>query len=274
MAVEHARRTTATAVEHARQATATAAERARPATATAYAQAIATVEAKAPAQVEIKLVAVPAGTFVMGSRDSEGDTDEHPQHDVYIDAFRIGKTEVTNAQYQKCVDAGVCKPNEDYGSVFNGPNQPVVGVSWDDAQAFCKWAGLRLPTEAQWEKAARGIGGREYPWGNEEPNCKKAQYGNCSGKTLAVGSKPAGASPYGALDMAGNAWEWVADWYNGGYYEHSPVRNPTGPTIGKDRVLRGGSWANYPIFRSAGRFKSLPDFKADYIGFRCAAPSP
>ncbi len=270
---------TATAMAVA-QATAMAVAQA---TATAVAQAQATAIADMPpnlqnlrSRLDMNFVYVPAGQFIMGSADGEGDGDEHPQHVVYLDAYWIGQTEVTNAQYQQCVAGGACDPagcmNDDD---LDKPDQPVVCVSWVDAKAFCEWAGLQLPTEAQWEKAARGTDGRIYPWGNEEPNCTKAQYWGCDGKTITVGSKPAGASPYGALDMAGNVWEWVADWYSEDYYANSPDRNPAGPESGDWRVLRGGSWNYYPVnVRAASRNGLLPGNRNDYVGFRCAAPSP
>jgi formylglycine-generating enzyme required for sulfatase activity len=199
------------------------------------------------------MVYIPAGEFIMGS--DEGDSDERPVHTVYLDAFHIDRTEVANAQYQACVEAGACDApsNTTYYDNSNYAQHPVVHVSWDDADAYCRWAGKRLPTEAEWEKAARGTDGRRYPWGNSEPDCNKANYNDCVGLTTEVGSYPAGASLYGVLDMAGNVWEWVADWYDPGYYSQSPTRNPPGPDSGELRVLRGGSW-----------YRSTPS------GIRCA----
>ncbi len=239
----------------------------------------------------MEMVYVPAGEFLMGSPDGEGDGDEHPQHTVYLDAFWIDKTEVTNAMYQKCVAAGACQPNLDFGSDFNGPDQPVAGVSWYNAKAYCQWTGKRLPTEAEWEKAARGTDGRRYPWGNgwDVRAIKRLNFADkntdfsWSDKevddgyryTAPVGSYPAGASPYGVLDMAGNVWEWVADWYEWNHYANSPSRNPTGPDSGDFRVLRGGSW-NLDQYnaRAADRNRSFPGRRFDYNGFRCVAPSP
>jgi len=217
-----------------------------------------------------KMVYVPAGEFVMGSPDSKGYDDEHPQHSVYLDAFWIGETEVTNAQYERCVDADVCKlagcMDDDR---FNKPYQPVVCVSWYDAEKFCNWAGLQLPTEAQWEKAARGNDSRKYPWGNEYPDCDKANYSGCVGEPLAVGGRFAGVSPYGALDMAGNVWEWVTDWYGEDYYAHSPGHNPPGPDAGHRRVLRGGSFYSPESYvRCSYRGRSGPYSRFRNFGFR------
>jgi formylglycine-generating enzyme required for sulfatase activity len=154
-------------------------------------------------------------------------------------------------------------------------DHPATQVSWYGAQAYCQWAGARLPTEAEWEKAARGIDGRLYPWGNEAPNCDKAQYGDCGGMTVPVGSRPAGASRYGVLDMGGNVWEWVADWYGPAYYSSSPAQNPQGPDSGERRVFRGGSWGYPPAFlRTADRARNRPTYAGFNVGFRCAATAP
>ncbi len=226
------------------------------------------------------MVYVPAGEFLMGSADSDSQAhgNEKPQHKVYLDAFWIDRTEVTNAQYNKCVQAGVCKVSDFANdSNYNGDNQPVVAVDWSQAQAYCQWAGRQLPTEAQWEKAARGTDGRVYPWGDQLATCEYAVMNEGSGNGCGardapwpVGSKPQGASPYGALDMAGNAWEWVADWLDEGYYATPPPKNPPGPSFGTYRVVRGGSFDNESIdVRGSYRGGDFP-VGWDFIrGFRC-----
>jgi serine/threonine-protein kinase len=230
------------------------------------------------------MVYVPAGEFLMGSTGAgwRNDDDEQPQHTVYLDAFWIDRTEVTNNQYQKCVEAGACTaPEESKSRTYYGntifDEYPVLYVDWNQASAYCQWAGARLPTEAQWEKAARGTEGRSYPWGNSGPDDNKVNF-NCSqcvGYTSQVGSYPDGASPYGALDMAGNASEWVADFYDRWYYTNSLASNPKGPDSGAFKVQRGGSWRDYAgDIRAADRGLSDPSNTSDKIGIRCAADSP
>jgi formylglycine-generating enzyme required for sulfatase activity len=224
------------------------------------------------------MVYVPSGDLMMGSADDDpvAQSDEKPRHDVYLGAFWIDRTEVTNAQYKRCVQAGKCKASA-YADKpnLNGDNLPVTGVNWNDAVAYCQWAGGDLPTEAQWEKAAKGDGYRVYPWGDQTATCDwavmKDDKGNGCGKGDApwpAASKPKGVSLYGALDMAGNVSEWVVDWY--GAYPSEHQVNPTGPATGTRKVLRGGSWANtWPNVRTAARENDTPDNHADNLGFRC-----
>jgi formylglycine-generating enzyme required for sulfatase activity len=199
---------------------------------------------------------------------------EQPVHTVYLDAFYIDKTEVTNAQYRECVEVGACgAPSGSYYDNALYAQHPVVWVNWNEANNYCRWAGKRLPTEAEWEKACRGTDGRTYPWG-EGIDCGYAQYADCAGKTLLVGSRPKGASPYGALDMAGNVWEWVADRYDLDYYSQSPERNPPGPDSGERRVIRGGSLEdNEYLARCANRYWYYPGHGLNDVGFRCARGS-
>ncbi len=249
----------------------------------------------------MSLLYVPAGNFLMGSSDSDSQaySGEKPQHTVYLDAFWIDKTEVTNAQFQKFEGATSYQTDAEKagwsyvytsGSGWNqisgadwshprGPSSgisgtevhPVVHVSWNDATAYCEWAGRHLPTEAEWEKAARGTDGRIYPWGNASPDSTLLNFNLSVGDTTEVGSYPSGASPYGALDMAGNVWEWVSDWHNASYYSNSPSANPQGPSSGDGRVLRGGSWGIKALYvRAAYRDRSIPDYGgSNVIGFRC-----
>lgn len=223
------------------------------------------------------LLYVPAGEFTMGS--DNGASDEKPVHQVTLDAFWIDQTEVTNAMYAECVDANQCNPpsktnsytHSEYFGISEVDNYPVIYVSWRDALAYCSWAGRRLPTEAEWEKAARGTNGNIYPWGNIDPKDTLLNFNSNVGDTTEVGAYPMGASIYGAYDMAGNVWEWVNDWYGETYYQGSPLSNPSGPDSGQYRVLRGGSWViNNSIVRAANRGKSDPTLAQDYIGFRCA----
>jgi formylglycine-generating enzyme required for sulfatase activity len=231
-------------------------------------------------------VYVPAGEFLMGSdktKDSQAFDNELPQHTVYLDAFWIDQTEVTNAEYAGCAASGQCTPPHETSSSnrssYYGNSQfdsyPVINMDWSQATAYCAWAGRRLPSEAEWEKAARGTDSRIYPWGNDI-SCNQSNYwgkdGGCKGDTSRVGSYPSGASPYGALDMAGNVWEWVNDWFGSSYYQNSPARNPGGPDSGTSHVLRGGSWnINVRLVRSAYRSDYAPVNRLYFIGFRCAA---
>ena len=215
-------------------------------------------------------VYVPAGEFTMGSDDSW--PNERPAHVVYLDAYWIDRSEVRVEQYQKCIDAGVCRDNWKYASIYYGAilnpaKYPIIYVSFNDAYRYCSWAERRLPTEAEWEKAARGTDERLYPWGNEEPTSLLV---NLSGNIKPVASFFPGISPYGVYNMAGNVQEWTADWYGEDYYSTSPVKNPIGPPSGQYRVLRGGSWViNEGSVRSALRNWANPDSKLIDLGFRC-----
>jgi formylglycine-generating enzyme required for sulfatase activity len=222
------------------------------------------------------LVWVPAGEFTMGS--DTGAEDEKPARKVTLGGYWMYKTEVTVAQYRKfCEATGALMPSKPAWG--RQDTHPIVDVSWDDAVAYCQWAGVSLPTEAQWEKAARGADGREYPWGNvwDARRCVCSVSPADAESTAPVGSVPAGASPYGCLDMAGNVWEWCADWYADTYYEAAPARDPKGPAQGRWRVLRGGSWyVGFPeLFRCASRgYYGYPDFRNNHcIGFRGARTS-
>jgi serine/threonine-protein kinase len=238
---------------------------------------------------------------------------EIPKHRVYLDAFYLDKYEVTNARFQQFVQATgyrttaeqagwglVWNESKKQGEKINGASwkaphgsgstiqdlemHPVVQVNWDDAQAYCEWAGKRLPTEAEWEKAARGTEGWTYPWGHQfdgrklnfcDRNCetdwKDRGVNDGYRYTAPVGRFEGGKSPYGAYDMAGNVWEWVADWYDEDYYRNSPARNPQGPESGQYRVLRGGAWigGQYDV-RVSFRLRLIPETRFAYLGVRCA----
>jgi formylglycine-generating enzyme required for sulfatase activity len=225
------------------------------------------------ARPEVDWVEIPAGNFLMGS-DREVDPNardgEMPQHKVYVDAYHISRYEITNAQYAQCVRARVCK--ESRVPSYSDPSyagHPVVYVDWFDAQTFCEWVGGRLLTEAEWEYAARGSGGYIYPWGNDAPTCERAQFGECPGSTVPVDSLSSGASWCGAMHMAGNVLEWVTDWF--GEYSLTPQTNPTGPTAGDHRVLRGGSWrGDLRYVRAASRNANGPSYVYVDVGIRCA----
>jgi formylglycine-generating enzyme required for sulfatase activity len=228
---------------------------------------------------KITWVDVPAGDFMMGSDptvSSNAEPNEMPQHLVSLNAFHISKYEITNAQYAKCVWATVCDEPEGLQTYSDSDynDHPVTNVSWFDAQTFCQWAGDRLPTEAEWEYAARGPEGTIYPWGNETPDCERAQYHSCGKSTVSVGSfGKASASWCGAEDMAGNVWEWVFDWYANDYYSDSPVQNPTGPNHGNSHVLRGGSYSSSPNnLRTA--LRTYGDRRDSTRGFRCVVVGP
>lgn len=226
---------------------------------------------------------IPGGTFLMGSED-RGDN-EQPVHSVRLDVFWMDQTEVTNGMYALCVAAGACEQprsgntytrDSDYGDTAHA-NFPVVWVTWYRAEDYCNWAGRRLPMEAEWEYAARGgLAGMTYLWGDEDPSCKQANYLNgttyCVGEPSSVGSYP--PNGYGLYDVAGNVWEWVADWYDEDYYSTSPAENPLGPAsggMGGNRVIRGGAWGfNEYFMRPAMRYAGDPGAADNDLGFRCA----
>jgi formylglycine-generating enzyme required for sulfatase activity len=221
----------------------------------------------------------------MGSNESK--EDEKPEYMVTLDPFWIDENEITNVQYGKCISENTCQPprktNQLDDPIYD--HYPIVSVSWNEALNYCHWAGRRLPREAEWEKAARGTDGRSYPWGNQAPTGDPdniADRNQCLDwadknsddgfeKSSPTGNYPAGASPYEALDMAGNVWEWVNDWYDPGYYVSVPVQNPAGPLSGERRVARGGSWYNQSYQVSVFMRDGLkPDYVNDDLGFRCA----
>jgi formylglycine-generating enzyme len=233
------------------------------------------------------MILIPAGPFLTGSND--GLPNERPEHTVTLDAYYIDQYEVTAGRYQKFIESAKrnLPPTWDDEAAQTLSDLPAVGMSWTDAAAYCKWAGRRLPTEAEWEKAARGEDGRRYPWGHMQPFVDMANYNRgvwvseavtlvpvhsgLEGMSVRHGLKEGGKSPYGLFHMAGNAAEWVADWYDREYYQQSPPTNPTGPSEGDKRVIRGGSWADLPIaLRVTARASAEPDYEERTIGFRCA----
>ena len=253
---------------------------------------LAAERAKLPAHDE--MVRIPAGTFLMGSDrkvDRNAYPAEFPQRKVYLDAYEIDKYEVTTVQFLKFVLASNRDPLIDWqydGGNFQETmaNHPVMHVSWFDADAYCKWAGKRLPTSAEWEKAARGEDGRIFPWGNEPAGLSRANFGR-TGLSGPVRDRPErlllyppiisvdkyenGASPYGVFQMAGNVAELTADWYDPNYYKKAPDRNPKGPEKGTQRAFRGGGWIDSTTtVRPAQRNGTEPNTKMNWLGFRCA----
>jgi formylglycine-generating enzyme required for sulfatase activity len=233
-----------------------------------------------------KMRLIPAGEFSMGSND--GNDDEKPVHTVYVDAFYMDVYEVTVGQYKKFIKATGHRALPDWVSTYSPTdNHPVVGVSWDDAQSYCKWAGKRLPTEAEWEKAARGgLVGKKFPWGDSNPDGSQCNFADrntsyfWSDKNVNDGyqycAPVSSFSPngYGLYNMAGNVWEWCEDWYVDNYYANSPARNPQGPTGGQYRVCRGGSWVVYPNYlRAADRVRGVPTSGFYGLVFRCVVSS-
>ncbi len=230
---------------------------------------------------------IPAGEFLMGTSLSnrDGGRDEYPERRIFLHAFYIDSLEITNSRYLKFVKAAGHRipehPRDKTLTLWQGAtvpaafkDHPVINVDWYDAEAYCAWAERRLPTEAEWERAARGMTGHRFPWGDTEPTRTLANYLNQwrnGGGLEPVGSHPQGASPEGVQDLQGNVWEWVADWYDPHYYEKGPLRNPKGPNEGTRKVMRGSGWeSEAPLLRSAHRLSSDPKNRNHSLGFRCA----
>jgi formylglycine-generating enzyme required for sulfatase activity len=256
----------------------------------------------------MEMVFIPAGSFTMGSTQqtiseaiqncriysdncqTDFFEDQFPPHDVNLDSYWIDQTEVTNAMFAAFLnDQGnraqggttwldasgsrtrIHQEGDEWVVDSGYESHPVTQVSWYGAQAYCQWAGRRLPTEAEWEQAARGVDGRRYPWGNSQPTCQVTNFDECTSDTSPVGAYPQGASPYGVQDLSGNVWEWVADWYGAEYYANSPPNNPQGPVSSDGRVMRGGSWGTSPAFFEATyRVTNTPEDSDNFSGFRCA----
>ena len=237
------------------------------------------------------MVLIPKGAFEMGSRRSLRELNpvaifqadrhmlgpEDPAHEVILDEYYIDIHEITNADYKKYLAATGSKNLPRYwdDSNFNQSDQPVVGVTWKEAQDFCQWGNKQLPTEAEWEKAARGKRPVKYPWGDEEPDKTRANFNNHIGKTTTVGSYPTGKSDYGVFDLSGNVAEWVQDWHFPEYYLFSPKENPPGPEKGHYKIIRGGNWKNNAedvnlTYRNA----TVPKARSKTVGFRCVAKAP
>jgi len=228
----------------------------------------------------VEMVIIPAGPFIRGSAPGEGRLDEQPRRKIYLNAFAIDKYEVSNAHYMKFLDETLHKPplnvfaerplKEEEGIA----DLPVVQVTWHDAVDYCFWAGKRLPTEAEWEKAARGTDGRLFPWGDESPTAQRANFErDWEGKKtfVEVTGLPEGQSSFGLFNLSGNVREWVQDWYDAEYYSNSPDKNPKGPENGILKVLRGGSWRSFDTdLRATSRGKGGFALKTHGIGFRCA----
>ena len=227
---------------------------------------------------EAPTVDIPEGIFSMGFDGTQALEDERPLHHVWLDAFAMDLHEVTTTHYALFLAATNRPAPWQWNTVdlAQHGDRPVIGVDWADADAYCRWKGKGLPTEAQWEKAARGTDGRLHPWGNQTPTNTLANFAlgarfSYSQVLMPVRSYEEGKSPYGLYQMAGNVWEWVQDWYAANYYETSPERSPRGPEQGHFKVLRGGSWSDLPKYLlTYGRFKLPPETRNSYTGFRCA----
>ncbi len=227
------------------------------------------------------MVKIPAGAFQRGSAEAQGEDDERPRRAITLAAFSIDRHEVTVAQYQACVRAGACtQPGDDPECNWQHAERaqhPITCVDWGQARTYCEWVGKRLPTEAEWEKAARGAAPRAFPWGEAPASCQRAVMtegeGGCGARRSAeVGSRsPKGDSPHGAQDLAGNVAEWVSDWYAERYYRAAPEKNPVGPASGKFHVYRGGSWQDgAKALRTSARDHGNPSYRYFDLGFRCA----
>ena len=254
----------------------------------ASAQSLQAVIAPPKGKDRAPMVEIPTGSFPMGvpPGDRDGGRDEYPRHEVLLDTFLIDQFEVTNGRYLEFIKSTGHRvpqnPTNPTRNLWQGgtiteslAERPVINVDWFDADAYCKWAGKRLPTEAEWEKSAKGTSDRRFPWGNVEPTAKHLNYNQkwIGEKTLMpVGSYEAGKSPYGVYDIVGNVWEWVNDWYDARYYEKSPSKNPPGPQEGTKKVIRGAGWQNEtPTVRIFTRVDSDPTMRNESTGFRCAA---
>jgi formylglycine-generating enzyme required for sulfatase activity len=242
-------------------------------------------EAPGCSALDDDMACIEAGPFWMGCNqalDGDCSATEFPYHEVFLDRFDIDLHEVTVAHYRACVEDGACtQPDPCNFARPDAENHPINCVDWEQAQTYCAWAGKRLPTEAEWEKAARGTDERTFPWGEEPADCERAviaEDGDGCGQdgTHEVGSRPLGASPHGALDMVGNVEEWVLDWFDSAYYGESPDENPQGPDAGTHRIVRGGSFrSNDPrIPRVAWRWGQPPESRYEAGGFRCVRSRP
>lgn len=227
------------------------------------------------------MILYPSGEFWMGSKEDQGLRDEMPRHKVWLDAFWIDQHEVTGKDFE-----GFLEENPKQHPTITGwwdrkvrpdmAQKPVFGLSWKRCRSYCQWRGKRLPTEAEWERAAAGLESRMYPWGNQQPGPERANFNKCcfvrKGEVLEeVGSLPLGKNPEGVHDLAGNIAEWVNDWYDKSYYAVSEYKNPQGPPTGKYHVIRGGAWNSLPDYMRSSRRYGVDDAKDFYgIGCRCA----